>query len=298
MTVEPTVADVSVTGTAGRGREGASANHSSHPGLIRLTGSRTAIELKQFFRQPESAVFTFALPLLLLLLFGSIFSGAIEGPPGAKAITFRQYFLAGMVASGVMSACFNNLAISISIEKSEGMLKLLGLTPLPPAAYFGGKLLSCLVISIIEAVLMLIVGLAMFGLSLPVDVTHWVVFGGVFVIGVVTCVLLGIAYTRLIPNSRAAAPMVMPIYLILQFISGVFFQFTQIPTALRWVADVFPLRWMALGLRYAFLPDWFKSQETGQQWNLPVVFTVLAAWLVVGSVLAARTFKWGRIPND
>lgn len=265
-----------------------------HPGLPGLIYSRAIIELKQFFRVPESAVFTFALPLLLLVLFGSIFSDKINGPPGAETVNFRQYFLAGMVASGVMSACFNNLAISISLEQSEGMLKLLALTPLPPAAYFGGKLASCLVISVVETVLMLILGVAAFGVKLPIDFAHWMVFLGVLFGGVATCTLLGIAYTRFIKNSRSATPMVMPVYLILQFISGVFFQFTQVPTGLQWVASVFPLRWMALGLRYALLPDWFKAQETGHSWQLPMVFFVLAIWLVAGFVISLRSFRWGR----
>ncbi|MGH2631928.1 MAG: ABC transporter permease [Tepidiformaceae bacterium] len=268
-----------------------------HPGLAGLIYSRTILELKQFFRQPESAVFTFALPILLLLLFGTIFNDKIAGPPGVETVNFRQYFLAGMIASGVMSACFNNLAISISLEQSEGMLKLLSLTPLPPAAYFGGKLMSCLVISVIETVLMLVLGVVLFGLKLPVDAANWGVFLGVLIAGVATCTLLGIAYTRFIKNSRSATPMVMPVYLILQFISGVFFQFTQVPTGLQWVASVFPLRWMALGLRYAFLPDWFKSQETGHSWQLPMVFIVLAIWLVVGFIVSLRTFRWGRTKN-
>ncbi len=267
------------------------------PGILGLAVARTVIELKQFFRQPQSAVFTFALPLLLLLLFGSIFSGTIKGPPGVKAVDFRQYFLAGMIASGVMSTCFNNLAITISLEQHEGLLKRLSLTPLPPAAYFAGKVASCLVISVIETVLMLLVATLLFGVSLPVDLVHWAAFIGVLLGGVATCTLLGIAYTRFIPNSNAATPMVMPIYLILQFISGVFFQFTQVPAFLQAVASVFPLRWMALGFRYAFLPDWFKMQETGHAWNIPLVFGVLAVWLAAGLAVTLRTFRWGRAGN-
>jgi ABC-2 type transport system permease protein len=290
VSIEETAATPTLGGAAARGGV-------RHPGLLPLTYSRTVLELKQFFRQPESAVFTFALPILLLLLFGSIFNDKIAGPPGVETVNFRQYFLAGMIASGVMSACFNNLAISISLEQSEGMLKLLALTPLPPAAYFGGKLVSCLLISIIETVLMLILGVALFGISLPVDLMHWAVFAAVLVVGVATCTLLGIAYTRFIPNSRSATPMVMPVYLILQFISGVFFQFTQVPAPLQWVAALFPLRWMALGLRYAFLPGWFKSQETGHSWNLGLVFSVLLFWLVIGFIVSLRTFRWGRTRN-
>ena len=188
MSIEETAATPTLGGAAARGGV-------RHPGLLPLTYSRTVLELKQFFRQPESAVFTFALPILLLLLFGSPWQPQ-KGPPGVANVNFRQYFLAGMIASGVMSACFNNLAISISLEQSEGMLKLLALTPLPPAAYFGGKLVSCLLISIIETVLMLILGVALFGISLPVDLMHWAVFAAVLVVGVATCTLLGIAYTR------------------------------------------------------------------------------------------------------
>ena len=57
---------------------------------------------------------------------------------------------------------------------------------------------------------------------------------------------------------------------------------------------MFPLRWMAQGLRYVFLPDWFAANEQGGVWHVPWVAAILVAWTVAGFVLAARTFRWAR----
>jgi ABC-2 type transport system permease protein len=263
------------------------------PGVIALSLSRTVIELKQFFRNTQSAVFTFALPVAMLLIFSAILNYTIDGPPGTEPLNFRQYFLAGMIASGIMSSTFNNLAISIASEQHEGLLKRLAGTPLPRSAYFAGKVGMATIVAVIQTAIMLGVGL-LFGLTLPPDIMHWLVFVGVLGLGVASCCLIGIAYTRLIPNATSAPAIVTPAYIILQFISGVFFTFDLIPAWMQAIASIFPLRWMALGLRYAFLPDWFKSQETGGSWNLAWVFGVLGIWLVIGFVASLRFFRWDR----
>src|SRR4029453_15868865 len=80
---------------------------------------RVRIELLQFARDREAAFFTMLLPVLLLVVFGSAFSGE-EVAPG---ITFSQYFLAGMLASGIVYTSFQNLAIIIPQERDDGTLK-------------------------------------------------------------------------------------------------------------------------------------------------------------------------------
>ena len=65
------------------------------PGAFNLGRRRVAIELKSFFRDKNSAVWNFALPMLLMIIFGSVFGGQTLGPTG---ITFAQYFVAGMIA--------------------------------------------------------------------------------------------------------------------------------------------------------------------------------------------------------
>lgn len=82
-------------------------------------------------------------------------------------MSFTQYFAAGMIASGVMLSSFQSLAISLAIERDDGTLKRLAGTPLPPAAFFLGKVGLVLVTSVVQAALLLSVGALAFGLTLP-----------------------------------------------------------------------------------------------------------------------------------
>ena len=116
-------------GTAGDGAGRAGAAPEGRPSLPGLVVARTGIELKQFFRQRDSVVFTFAFPVILLFIFGSVFSDDI-----APGVSFTQYFTAGMVASGIVLSSFQSLAIGIAVERDEGSLKRLRGTPMPPAA--------------------------------------------------------------------------------------------------------------------------------------------------------------------
>ncbi|MBK6563245.1 ABC transporter permease [Candidatus Amarobacter glycogenicus] len=123
--------------------------------LVRLSFERTRFELQTFFRTPEQVFFTFLLPVLFVLIFSTIFSGAIDGPPGAEPVQFAQYFVPGMIATGVVSATFASLAMTVAMEQHEGLLRRLSGTPLPRSAYFAGKVGLALVTSFLDVVLIL-----------------------------------------------------------------------------------------------------------------------------------------------
>jgi ABC-2 type transport system permease protein len=93
-------------------------------------------------------------------------------------------------------------------------------------------------------------------------------------------------------NGRSASATVTPIALVLQFISGVFFQFSSLPSWMQTVASFFPLKWMAQGLRSVFLPDALAASEPAGSWELGRVALVLTAWCLVGLLLCVRTFRW------
>jgi len=94
-----------------------------------------------------------------------------------------------------------------------------------------------------------------FDLELPVDAKHWAVFAMVYVLGVTACTLCGIAFSSVPKNGQSSPALVSPIAIVLQFISGVFFVYSDVPSWLQRVGAIFPLKWMCQGLRYAFLPD-------------------------------------------
>ena len=259
------------------------------PGAVRLGLLRTGIELRQFFRERDSVVFTFAFPVILLFIFGSVFTSNL-----APGVSFTQYFIAGMIASGVVLSSFQTLAISIAIERDDGTLKRLRGTPMPPAAYFFGKIGLVLVTSVAQFAVLLAVGALLFELDLPTSPDLWLRFTWIFVLGVVAGTVLGIAYSSLPRSAKSAGAVVSPVVIVLQFISGVFFVFTELPSWMQSVGSLFPLKWLAQGMRSVFLPESFAAQEAAGSWQLPTTALVLALWTVVGLVLCLRTFRWTR----
>ncbi len=260
------------------------------PGLVRVSLVRGLIEIKQFARQRENVIFTFSLPIILLLLFGQIFHGEV----GHTGVSFRQYFIAGIIASGLMSATFVGVGVSIAADRDEGTLTRLAGTPLPPAAYFAGKAILAFVTAVLEVAALLAVGVAVLGLHLPATPERWLTLAWVLVAGSATCSMLGIALGVLVRSTRSAfATMNLP-YLVLSFISGVYFVFSRLPAGLQHVAAIFPLKWICQGLRSAFLPDRLLAAEPAHSWEHGKIALVLGIWLVASLVVCVRTFRWQR----
>jgi ABC-2 type transport system permease protein len=245
------------------------------------------LEIKQFLRSREQVMFTLAFPAILILVFGSIFTGEI-----GDGVKFTQYFVTGMIATGLMTAGFQSLAIQIPMERDRGVLKRFLGTPMPKWVYFAGKVLMVMFIALLETIILLAVATLLFGLKLPDTADKWLTFAWVSLLGITACTLCGIAFSSLARTGRSAPAVVTPVALILQFISGVFFVFTDLPSWMQKVASVFPLKWMCQGLRSVFLPAEFGPREPGGSFDLPRVALVLGIWCVVAFVLCLTTFKW------
>lgn len=256
---------------------------------LSLGGRRVALELRQFFRDRESAIFNFMLPMILLVIFGSVFANQDVGVQG---ISFSQYFLAGMIASGVLYTSFQNLAISIPMERDDGTLKRLAGLPMPKAAYFIGKAGMVLVAYVAQVAILLAIGVAFYGIELPSSPVKWATFAWVSVLGLMSCTLLGIAFSVVPKQGKGASAIVSPVVLVLQFTSGVFFVFTQLPSWMQTFASLFPLKWLTQAMRYVFLPDGAQAVEASGQWQLGLCALVLAAWTVAGCALALLVFRW------
>jgi ABC-2 type transport system permease protein len=256
------------------------------PSLGRVYRSRAVVELKEFFRQREAVVFTLMLPVLLLVVFGAVLDFDLGG-----GVSFTQYFMAGIIAAGILGASLQNMAISIATERSDGTLKSLAGTPMPRSAYFVGKVVQVLAVTLAIIVILLLIGVVFYGIDLPSG-SDWLTFAWVTVLGSAACTLLGIALSSLARNGRSASATVTPFALLLQFISGVFFQFSEIPSWMQTVAAIFPLKWMAQGLRSVFLPDALTSAEPAGSWELGRTALILGVWCVAGLVLCVATFRW------
>jgi ABC-2 type transport system permease protein len=257
------------------------------PSTFGLGASRGGVELKQFFRQKEQVVFTFTFPAIILVLLGSIFDGAF--PDG---VTAGQLFAASMIAAGIVATSFLNLGISVALDREDGTLKRLRGTPMPAAAYFLGKMVLVAVASLAEVVLLLVVGVALFGLELPTGFTPWFTFAWVLLLSIIACSLLGIAISSVAKSAQSAAAVSNVPYIALLFMSGVYIPISQIPGWMSTIGGLFPIKWAAQGFRSVFLPDSMMTQEAAGSWELGKTALVLGGWCVLGLVLCLATFRW------
>lgn len=258
---------------------------------IRLGILRGNLEIKQFMRQRESVVFTIFFPLILLAIFGSVFTNQI-----APGVQFSQYFVAGMIASGMINSGFQQLAIMIPMERDSGALKRLRGTPVPASSYFIGKSILVLFSMLIQTILLMAGGIAFFHLTLPSTTSKWLLLFALLILGSANSTALGIAFSAVPKSGRGASAVVSPVVIVMQFFSGVFFIFTQLPHWMQQVAALFPLKWLTQGMREVFLPDSFATQEVAKSWETDRVLLVNFVWLLVGLFLAVRHFKWEARP--
>jgi ABC-2 type transport system permease protein len=260
------------------------------PSGLRLGLSRVRIELKQFFRDRESAVFNFLLPVLLLIIFGAVFGNQTL----AFGVSFAQYFVAGMIASGVLYTSFQNLAIAIPLEREDGTLKRLQGTPMPKYSYFLGKIGLVAVAYVAQVTILILVGHFFYSVNLPSTGTQWFTFLWASVLGLVSCTLLGLAFSSVPKQAKGAAALVTPVVLLLQFTSGVFFVFSDLPPWMQQLASLFPLKWLTQAMRSVFLPDAAAAAEVTGSFELGRCALVLGAWCIGGLVLAVLFFRWNR----
>jgi ABC-2 type transport system permease protein len=258
---------------------------------------RARYETRVYFRQGDTILFTFLFPVIMLTIFSVAFSSAGNygtRPDGSGGISAAAFYLPGMIAAGILLSGVQNLAVDIAVERGDGTLKRLAGTPLPVVSYFIGKLGQVLATSILQIALLIAVAHFAFGVALPGAGAKWLTLVWVYLLGIVTSAVLGIALSRLPRTGKSATAVIVPIVLVLQFISGVYLQFSMLPSWLQNVASVFPLKWLAQGTRSVFLPDSFHTLEQGATWNLGGVLVALGIWLVAGLVASLVTFRWIR----
>ncbi|TFV55605.1 ABC transporter permease [Geodermatophilus sp. DF01-2] len=256
----------------------------------RIAWARVGLELRLFVREPQQVVFSFAYPVLMMVVFGSVFGGN-EVSPG---VPFSQYFVAGIAATGIMLTSFQAVGTGIAEERDRGDLERLQVLGTPLVAYFGGKAGQVLVSTVAQLAVLLAVASLAYDVPLPDDPARWLTFTWVALGGALAGTVLGIAVSSVVGSARAAGAGIPAFAVVLQFFSGVFFVYTELPAWMQQVAAIFPLKWMTQGMRSVFLPEQAAAAEVAGAWEHGRTALVLAAWVIIGVVVCARTFRWRR----
>lgn len=264
---------------------------------LRLGYARVRYETLTYFRHADTIFFTFLFPAVMLGIFSVAFQGLGKvgaAPDGSGGISQAAYYLPGMIAAGILLSGVQNLGIDIALEKSDGTLKRLGGTPLPVVSYFLGKIGQVFVTSVLQIGLLLLIARVGFGVELRTSASAWGRFAWIYLLGIATSAILGIALSAVPKSGKSASAVVIPLVLILQFISGVYLNFHLLPGWLQTIAGLFPLKWIAQGMRSVFLPTTFETQEQGGSWNITGIVIALGIWLIAGLIVSRVTFRWIR----
>jgi ABC-2 type transport system permease protein len=249
---------------------------------------------KAFWRNPASAFFTFAFPLMFLVIFTSLLgNGQVELQ--RIDLDTTTYYVGAMAAFGVVSACFTNIAISTTFNRDAGILKRLRGTPLPAGAYMSARVLHAMVVGAILVVITLLFGRFVYDSPLPTGMPL-LEFVATFLVGALSFAALALAVTAIIPNADAAPPVVNAIILPLLFLSGIFIPLDKnAPEWMKVIGNVFPVKHFAEAMRAGFLGDVMAKTPVGLVKAFPFDWwdvAIVAAWGLVGLVLAARLFSW------
>ncbi len=261
---------------------------SALPSSLRIGLSRVVPELKMFYRRPEQVALTFSMPAVICILLGSIFSAKL---PDSDTST-GAVIAASMLAYGILSTSFINLGISIAADRDTGALRRLRGTPTTASSYFIGKILLVAVASLAEAIVLLSVGVLIFKLRLPTTVFGWFTLTWVFLLGIVSCSLLGIFISNFASNAVSAAVLTNGPAVGLQFLSGTYVPLMVLPTWMLTLGSIFPVKWMAQGFRSVLLPSNMVVFEPAGSWEHWHTFLVLTAWSIGGLIACLAVFRW------
>jgi ABC-2 type transport system permease protein len=172
-----------------------------------LTLSQVRYVNKTFWRNPASAFFIFAFPLMFLVIFTALLGhGTVRVSP-LKVVNTSTYYVAAMASFGVISACYTNIAISVSFQRDTGVLKRTNGTPLPSSVFLGARMLHALLVAVLLVMITAGFGRAAYSASIPTGLTL-LRFAVMLLVGAAAFCALGFAITSVIPNADASPAIV------------------------------------------------------------------------------------------
>ncbi|CAN5790176.1 ABC transporter permease [soil metagenome] len=260
---------------------------------LALTASQVRYTNKAFWRNPASAFFTFAFPLMFLVIFTSLITGDID--IGDVKLDLATYFVVAEAAFGIISACYTNIAISVSFQRDQGILKRTRGTPLPGWSYLSARVIHSMIIGFILVAITVVFGTVFYSADVPTG-APLLQFLLTLVVGSLSFAALALALTTLIPNADASPVTANASTLPLLSLSWIFIPIgADAPAWITGLSSIFPVRPFFDAMTNSFLGNITVQTPGGPVRALPydwVDLLIVAAWGLGGLLVAVRFFSW------
>jgi len=233
----------------------------------------TLIDIKLYLRNVIAAFFTLVFPLLMLVLFGSIYGNqpeAIFGGHGSIDLTVPGYIATLIIGT----TAFLSLPVDLALQRQLGVLRRMRATPLRAWTVLGSKLITNFIVTVL-----VFSGAILYHAALPAD------WGAVFLGILLSCAslfALGFALASVIRSANAVRAVSFIIFYPMMFFSGGTLPTQFLPEAVKSVASVMPMTY-TVNLLHGL---WF-----GNGWDMTAVL-VLLGFMAAGVLIAVRFFRW------
>ncbi|MCT2589686.1 ABC transporter permease [Streptomyces sp. N2-109] len=235
---------------------------------------------RAYTRDKTTLFFTFAFPLLFLVVFGLIFSGQDVEESGKPYI---NYIAPGVLSWGVCNAAVFGVGFVLMQWRRDDVLRLIRMTPTPLTAILSSRYVLALAIGVVQSVLFVAVAmLPLFGLSLS---GSWPLALPVLVLGITAFLVLGVIVGSYAKTPEAVAAVANFVMIPMAFLSGSFFPLDSMPSWMQTFSWVLPLRYVNDGISAAITGDEGAA-------DIALACGGIAVFALIFGALAMKTFRW------
>jgi ABC-2 type transport system permease protein len=246
---------------------------------LRAGWSRGLIELRQSFTNGGELLSHLLWPALMIATMFFI----RDLPIGTGGLLLGMLALPGILGMNVATAMIS-MSQQLTADREDGTLLRAKATPHGMPAYLVGKVILVSGGLLADLAIFLVPGMVVIE-GLRIGPGSWPTLIWVLVLGLLATLPLGAALGSLFPSSRGLG-LIQLLFFGVIGISGIFYPLTALAEWLQWIAQIFPIYWMGLGMRSALLPDAAVAVEVGESWRHLETAGVLGAWAVLGLLLA------------
>lgn len=245
----------------------------------RMLGKLTWVEIKLLTREPLTLIFSFVLPLLILVVLGGIFQNTDVTHELIKDRGTIDWYVPAYMALVAASIGLISLPVHLASYREHGVLRRFRASGVSEWTIFGAQLLVSLGIAVIGSGLLLVLGVVVYGAGMPL---HPAEFALAFVVSVAMFAAVGVLLAAVIPSARAVQGLGLILWFVMMFVSGTGGPLDLLPEWLLRLGQALPLYHVVM----AFEHPWNGGGSS------PTELAVVAAGCVVCAVLAARLFRW------
>jgi ABC-2 type transport system permease protein len=248
----------------------------------RAFGLLVSSEIKLAQRRPIGLLVAIGIPLLLLVVFGSI--PATTRPTAALGgISFFDLYVPTLLLFVLLVVGMMGLPQQLATYRQQGVLRRMSTTPVPPSWLLAAQVVVNLIFAVVGIALLLGIGAAAFGLALPHTVGGYLIIVAALVLTAAAMLGLGLSIGAVASSPQVAQAITVVVFYPLAFFSGLYVPIQEIHSAvITQLAKVLPT-----GAGYNALHAAFSGHSPGAE---PLL--VLAAWAIGCGVAATRLFRW------